>query len=488
MCEILATPDSILQAIESAEPGDRVILEAGQYPSIAITWKHGAVDRPIEIFAKAGAVFDGGRRYEDFQQEANDLARELQENGKFPGVYPIADNGHVTFRNCRYVRLVGATFKGCWPTCVAIQDCSDIALADLTMEEASFAIYARGSRTSGILIERCSWLQDIERGRIWRDIPWSKIHGVQPVEPDDARAFDGDFFRAVGIRGGVTIRDCLVEHAFNGVHLFHSDGDGLNTNENRDVRVYRNRFRYVRDNAVEPEYGATNWWVFHNEIYNCHKWFSVECRRMGYTYWFGNTGWFDEIPTLSSGHNAGAVWKTPRDPKPTTGLNYVFHNSFYLRSKYIKKKRLRNIRHFNNAIQYCTQSDFSNGACDGPVGFFGDIAASGEGARFTKEWRDLNIRFQSDIVAHHEFPEVLVNGGYPIEDGLTDVPGFVNPMEGAFQLIEGAAASGRSISQSIELEDGERWALSAGLDLGAWQGDQKITPPAQAFSDFPSIT
>ena len=457
------------------------MLAPGRYPRLKIRWKRGTPENPISIIGQAGVIFDGQRRYEDFQDEANGEARRLLAAGRYPGVYTLGPDGHLIFQNCRHIRLQGAAFRGCWPTGIAIRDCRDITLADLDMQEGSFAIFADGSGTYGLLIERCSWTQDIERGRIWNDIPWPKIHANIPIKDDDGRAFDGDFFRADGIRGGVTIRDCRVEHAFNAIHLYHSDSEGRSRRQNRDVRIYRNHFSYIRDNAIEPEYGATNWWVFHNQVFNCHKWFSIECKRMAYTYWFGNTGWFDSIPTPDFGHNGGAVWKTERNPKPTNGLNYLFNNSFFLRSPYIKNKRLRSARHFNNAIQYCDPADFPNDACDGPAGFFGDKDGPDIDSRFTKAWRELNIRFQNDMVAHPEFPQALADAGYGIDGGLSDAPGFIDPVSGDFRLSDNAPAAGRGVPKTLDLENGDEWPLPSGLDLGAWQGGKLIAPPAFAF-------
>lgn len=63
-----------------------------------------------------------------------------------------------------------------------------------------------------------------------------------------------------------------------------------------NVEIYDNDFQFNRDNPVEPEDYAANWWVFHNRIYNGHGWFSLDGVKGGPVYIFGNVGWFDDKP------------------------------------------------------------------------------------------------------------------------------------------------------------------------------------------------
>ncbi len=498
MRSIPANPTNLQDVAARAAPGDRIELAPGTYGRLTLTKVSGTRSRPITIAGSAETVFDGGRRFEDFQVEANTIARRVQADGGYPGLGREAHRGFIRLKNCRHLRLEGFVMIGCWPTGIALAQCQELSISDLTFREGTFAIFAEGRLTSGLTIERCDWIQDVEEGRIWREIDWDLIHGVQPVAETDSRAFDGDFFRSFGIAGDVAIRDCSIRHAFNAIHMYHSDRYGRGFDENRNVRIFGNRLHHIRDNAIEPEWGAWNWWIFHNDIFNCHKWMSFEMRRSGHFFVFGNTGWFDEIPgPPGDDNNGGAVFKTPRLQRSSAGMHYVFNNSFYLRSPYAKNKRINNFWNFNNAIQYCVSGDHGNGACDRQAAFFGYPAnpkdsSDDEDKQFTRKWRDLNIRFVGDVVLHPDYPDTILKHGYPIEPGVSADPGFVDPQHGNFMLKPGAPAKGAvAEARTLELPGGDTWELPSGLDAGAWQGTQRIQPPERFLDagdlEFPAM-
>jgi hypothetical protein len=235
---------------------------------------------------------------------------------------------------------------------------------------STFAIGAIGSRTHGITIRHCSWLQDPVPGRIWRVIPWGRIHDPIVDIEHDWRLFDGDFFRGDGIKGGVTIEHCRIGQAFNAIHLFNDHGDlGLA----RDVVVRDCTFFEIRDNVLEPETAAGNWWCYRNRLFNVHKWFSFEGRQSQYFYIFANLAWFDSIqgPAQGDDNRGGGVFKLAKNVDQPFGPNYVFHNSFVTRSDYARNGILAGMKHFNNAILCVNQAgpDF-----DQFPNFFGNLA------------------------------------------------------------------------------------------------------------------
>ncbi|MGO7557720.1 right-handed parallel beta-helix repeat-containing protein, partial [Rhizobium johnstonii] len=69
----------------------------------------------------------------------------------------------------------------------------------------------------------------------------------------DARAFDGDFFRAWTIAGYVIIRNNIIVDAFNGVHFFNQAAESIKDTFCRNVLIEKNWFVRIRDNAIEPE-------------------------------------------------------------------------------------------------------------------------------------------------------------------------------------------------------------------------------------------
>jgi hypothetical protein len=182
----------------------------------------------------------------------------------------------------------------------------------------------------------------------------------------------------MSIKGDVTIRYNLIEHAFNGVHFFNNPVNDLDPDLNHNLKVYGNTFRYIRDNPVEPERGAWNVWIYNNSFYNCHKWLSLEMSRSGYVYIFGNIGWFDDMPgTIPDDQYGGSVLKLLGGADTEAdGPHYIFHNSWYLRSSYIKGQHIRNLSHFNNAALYCDPGCHGKRGkiahCEGRKSIFGE--------------------------------------------------------------------------------------------------------------------
>ena len=490
---IKAEPADLETILRNAQPGDIVELQPGKYSRLSLKRVAGTQAQPIRVKGHPQSVFDGGLRFQDFRLRANRVAREAQQRGKYPGVYPIALDAFFLMIECDWISVEDLRFEGCWPTAMGIKDCVGISIARCSVREGSFAIYAEGNRTSEILVEECAWIQDVSDGNdLWNSIGWHPVHGDHPVLDEDARAYDGDFFRANAIKGDVVIRNNTVEHAFNGIHLFNDEAGRPDTHLNRNVRIYGNTFRYIRDNPVEPEWGAWNWWIYHNSFFNCHKWFSLEMVKSGHFYIFGNVGWFDDMPgSIADDQYGGGVFKPPRAPKPD-GPHYVFHNSWYMRSSYIKKKGFRRFLHLNNAIQYCASDCHGSREgelhCVSPKPFFGE-KPPGETQpdakkRFTTEWKELDIRFENDVIWHPHFPEHLRAVGYPFGDGWRLEPGFHDPKNGDFSLVPDAAARGKSKAFAMELPDGTICDVPGGSDVGAFQGSDLFTLPsiANAFA------
>lgn len=477
---------SLSAALANAAPGDTLLLQPGIYPDrLQVDRVRGLPSQPITVRGQHGAIIDGGRRFADFRLEANREARRVQRKGEYPGVYRIADQAQWSFSRCEWLTIEDLEFRGCWPTCIYLSDCRALSFVHLAMQEGSFAFYATGASTRGILVERCQWIQDTSPSHdLWSSIGWKKVHDDTPVRDDDARAYDGDFFRAYAIGGGVTIRDNMISDAFNGVHLFN-DEDRPSTNLNRDVWIYRNTFVRIRDNPIEPEVGAFNWWCFHNDFHNCHAWFSLELAIAAHIYVFGNTGWFDDMPgPIADDTFGGAVLKLDKKKRVTAkpGPHYVFNNSWYLRAAYIKNGAISNFHHINNAVQYCRTADHGSHddvpLCSPTRRMFWESGDAPDDKSFTRDWSAFGIEFTNDMIAHRDFPDLLLGVGYPISGGLGQLPGFGRPAQGAFQLNQDAPARGRAIGMLIKRPAPlPEWRIPAGMDLGAFQGANRLAPP-----------
>ncbi len=94
--------------------------------------------------------------------------------------------------------------------------------------------------------------------------------------------------------------------------------------------------------------------------------------------------------------SGGGVLKTT---KKTAHLNagpfYMFHNSWYLRSAYLKKGLLDNFHHFNNAVEYCDPAHLAAGVGHPCRRMFAPADADRETAglfefvrSFQDNWRD----------------------------------------------------------------------------------------------------
>jgi len=194
--------------------------------------------------------------------------------------------------------------------------------------------------------------------------------------------------------------------------------------------------------------------------------------KSGYIYIFANIGWWDDVPGPAGDHTGGAVFKFQETEKflfRSLGKNYVFNNSWYLRSSYMKQGRFRDLFHWNNAV-FHTKRDKT---------FFG------EDPGFTRQWRFLNIEFGHDLVFHNEFPDELVKRGYqPISCGIHDDPGYIDGGAGDLTPIEGSPLIGKAKSMVIELPDGTHWRSPVEFDIGAYQNGSLFEGPAYvSFSE-----
>ena len=319
MREIVATPGDAQAVIDAAQPGDLIRLSAGEYGKLRLFGLAGTAEAPIVLRGDPGAALDGRLRFETFNPRAMAFilprfdADQDQPPGKgrYPGLHSWLDPNEqlpdvsdqerqpqLAIASCQHVRIERLPIRGSWPAAVTISDSPHVTLAGLEIEEGTYAIHARGPRTRRLVIDGCSWLQDVTRKRIWRTTAWEQMHDGD-VNPANSRAFDGDFLQGVDLGPGLVVRHCRVAHAFNGIHLWNKSG---RPDLACDVRIHDNLFSHIRDNVVEPEVAAQRWWVYRNRLENCHKWFSLEVKKGGgFFYFFGNLGWFELDPRSGRG-------------------------------------------------------------------------------------------------------------------------------------------------------------------------------------------
>jgi len=410
-------------------------------------------------------------------------------------------------KDCQHVIIKNIYFDGCWPTGIYIDNCQDIKISECHFREGTFAIGATGSDTRHITISRCHWQQYPDVKGFWKNVSWDEIHAdldaKKPGDPkgkvgyeNDHRELDGDFFVGWRIAGFVTIHNCIVEDAFNAIHMFNLEGEPPSTKLNRNVLIEDNCFRNICDNAVEPEFGAWNWIIRRNCFYNVYRWFSFELYRSGWFYIYANLGWHDDFPGLLGSKQTGeSLLKFPK-PKVLTqtdwlkeikadGPHYIFHNSFHMRGQLfkIKKSIFKNWIVFNNAFSFDKIVGPSNEDKDNKSlarrTLFGDTNTNlGAIDDAIKE----QFQFLGNVIEHAPSPEELRRDGMRFEESsIQTYPGFVKEKaakQDDFKLLKGkAAARGNAIAYKLRGRAVQYWQIERGKDCGAWQGNSLYALP-----------
>ena len=312
-------------------------------------------------------------------------------------------------------------------------------------------------------------------GRMWNTVPWGVAH-------HGSRAYlNGGLIGSLGTPGSIVVRHNIVRNAYNGVRIRANRCDRPPCNVN--VEIYDNDFQFVRDNPVEPEDEATNWWVFHNRIYNAHGWFSLDGVGGGPVYIFGNVGWFDEklsrrciqrdwagdrtfqaggsyAPTSEnecSRSRTGKVVKLGPGPIELKEPIYAFNNSWYVRAPVVDGGTTK-FRAWNNASLFCEPNVAAPGMCvsefntekscvqsmpDGTTPYANGFPVDLDRVPFVDCFATSPGDVASHGISNHpDFPDKLVEAGYPL-GGLHGDPGFINAAAGNFRLRPDSLARGK---------------------------------------------
>ncbi|MGB8290814.1 right-handed parallel beta-helix repeat-containing protein [Rhizobium ruizarguesonis] len=515
-------PSGIDKAIARLEPGSKIHLNKGRFRApITVNGKRGSQSKPITIRgpkAKIGSDLD----FEGYRGKANKLADAHQKAGSFPGVYFLADDAALVLKDCQWVIIEDLYFENCWPTAIYLDNCQHIFIRRVSFRGGTFAIGAAGPNTRHLLIENCDWVQDVEshgtadvrsirdEGRsrsdlppsdckLWSQIPWKAVHGAGgedgPVAVGtDARAYDGDFFRAWTIAGYVIIRNNVIVDAFNGVHFFNQASVSTKANYARNVIIEDNWFVRVRDNAVEPEDFAWNWTIRRNKFVDCYVPFSFEMQQSGHFYVYGNLGWNFHLPGPDGDtHASGALFKLP-EQHLADGPHYIFNNTWLLRAPIVKKKRISGFEHRNNLIGYAEAADKFKWPSCSPLGnswSAQEIPSTEledrlifERGCFTRSWKRLGIVFDGDLIGHPDFPDALREAGYQV--GHNAHSGAVKFADEAVGLPHGLAIPSPPAGQAFSIQSPDQTAAvfnPANYVVGAWQSGGIIAFPDPGFLD-----
>lgn len=340
-------------ALNRAQPGDTLELMPGRYGQAVVMSRSGTAAKPITIRGPKdkSAIFDPARSRED---------------GRNGGLEPMDDDfAFLKLIHTRGIVLENVSFENCWPTAVFMRSVKDITIRDCQCTGSRFFAFARQlsfARTRRLLIERVKWVQDPDHDMWDGRTTWPEVK-ARPGQYD-ASYFNGAFFGSFDIDGQVTIRDCEISHAFNGIRMdirrkrIKQGRDGPRVTRNRDVAIYRNSFSFIRDNAIEPEMGAESWRIFKNRFFNNHAPFSLDGVAVRDVFIISNLVLNNRRPGLVGQENqAGKIFKflgLPKHtgnmkPMPRKGLWTLF-NSVQTRTSYSKKSRTAEWNDAYNAV------------------------------------------------------------------------------------------------------------------------------------------
>ena len=534
-------------AAERVTPGSVIRVAPGIFemsaddPLVSVKGLQGLPDQPIVIQGTRGTggsrptIIDGGRSLdamlgmiERFRQPAG-RTPELDALIKESQYRTRAAVNCLVFEDVAYLVIEEFTIRNCWPTAVIFLSSHHVTLRANTIVGSTYPFFI-ARRSDHFVVEDSVWTQDDsgyavdesgysgrydpkpKPGRMWDTVPWGVSH-------HGSRAYlNGGLIGSFGTRGDIVVRRNIIRNAYNGVRIRANRCAEPPCNVN--VEIYDNDFQFVRDNPVEPEDQAINWWIHHNRIYNAHAWFSLDGVGGGPIYIFGNVGWFDDKParecipaiwaadrTLQSdGHyeptadnecsrsRTGKVIKLGPGEIDLKEPIYVFNNSWYVRAP-IVDGGIAKFRVWNSATLFCDPNVIAPGMCvaeyetekhcvqaapgvtDGvpnrfPLGLdrvpFVDCIGVGAGDSGSH-----------GISNHPDYPDKLASLGYPVS-GFHGDPGFVNGPTGDFRLRPDSLARGKGCTV-IRTADGSLACPEPGAgpapDIGAYQGDVLVEGP-----------
>jgi hypothetical protein len=484
--DLLFTTHTISDALSCVRPGDILQLLPGKYwPPILFDEESGnpPTCRPVKINELKG--------FPEVPITIRGLGTATVLNGGLGGVphdSMLPEMKHFAFfklSDCAWIEFENFSVESCWPTFLYIENSSYITVRNVAAVDSRYLVYARGQATHHILLESIHWRQD-PTGSMWRDLLW--------LDSKRKRYFyyNGGIFGSVGISGSVVLRNNTICDAFNAVRL--KADKKKEKSQNHNVEIYGNRMLRIRDNPVEPERAATNWWVHHNAIHNAHAWFSLDEVAGGFWYYFANTGWVTDKPGSQLDPNRGGkVYKYDSDGVMPSRPVFAFNNSYSLYNSLIKDGATTFLTHRNNAVLFrnslpASASQDREAGCPLPPavlrpftdGNTGDERFLGNG--FMPGGWNPRVSFDCDLTNIPWPPKIVDN--HQEARGVFD-PGaeFVDPNRGDMRLA-GETPRGCPVdfTRGVDWPGAENWTSGLETPMGAYGSDGKpIVGPAFVF-------
>lgn len=315
------------EALKKVVAGQSILLLPGTYSGEYTVSAKGKPSLPITI---SGTRDSNGNYLTEFD------GKKEPEDQK-PSCFSVNKSKWLEFKNFKV--------KNCWPTFIYAKNSQNISLTESSITGSRIVFYAKGSKSKDFVIHKNFWTQDPSQ-KIWNHLPWAEIHHGKYVY------MNGGLFSSKDILGNVTFSENLVQFAFNGIRM---KAEGKLGERNVNVQIYGNTFYKVRDNPIEPEGTAANWWIHSNDFKNSYAVFSFAEVDMSHFFIFSNVGWFTESPCPSGSgldHCGGKIFKFEASPPYPSGPIFVFHNSWHSRSYLTAGGKSRHLIHYNNAIEF----------------------------------------------------------------------------------------------------------------------------------------
>jgi len=536
----------LLHAVERATPGSVIRMAPGTYlmladdPPLRIKGPQGLPDAPIIIRGTPGpahsrpTIIDGGRSLDSAigmieRFGSPGRTRELEDLIQENRYRTRAALNCLVFDGAAYVVIEELTIRNCWPVAIAFVSSHHVTLRANTLIGSTY-VFLLDHESDHFVVEYSVWTQDDsgyaldesgyagrydlrpKPGRMWDTVPWGVSH-------HGSRAYlNGSLIGSFGMRGQIIVRHNVIRNAFNGVRISAKNCEHLQCNVN--VEIYDNDFQFIRDNPVEPEKQAINWWIYHNRIYNAHGWFSLDGVGGGPVYIYGNLGWFDDKPARLC---IPAVWAADRTLQadgtylPTaegecshsrTGKViklgpgeielkepiYVFNNSWYVRAPLVDGG-IGKFRAWNNATLFCDPNVIAPGMC---VAEYETEKNCVQAAPGTTDGVPNRFPLGLDRVPyidcfgvspgdstghgisnHPDYPDKLIALGYSVT-GLHGNPGFLDAPAGDFRLRADSLARGQGCLV-IRAKDGSLRCVTSDVppnpDIGAYQDNVLVEGP-----------
>ncbi|WP_243439699.1 right-handed parallel beta-helix repeat-containing protein [Fundidesulfovibrio soli] len=475
--ELLFTTHTLADVFACVRPGDILQLLPGKYwPPILYDEDSGAPPscRPVKIADIHGSP--------DMPVTIRGLGAATALNGGLGGVphdSMLPEMKHFAFfklADCSWIEFENLAVESCWPTFLYMEDSSYVSVRRVRATDSRYLVYARGQGCHHILLEENHWRQD-PTGAMWRDQLW--------LDSKRKRYFycNGGLFGSVGVAGSVVLRGNTICDAFNGMRM--KTEKKKETVQNCNVEIYSNTLLRIRDNPVEPERGATNWWVHHNRIHNAHAWFSLDEVTGGFWYFFANTGWITDKPgTPLDPNRGGKVYKYDATGLMPDGCVLACNNSYKLCNSLVKGGATTHLTHRNNAVLFRDEppegSPVSDRAdCPLPEAVRRPFADGCRGEAKEGDDRFVGDGFMPDgWVEGVSFDCDLTNLPWPpkITDNAQERSGVVDPdasfvdaPSGDLRLVGGPRPGCRVVLKAVEDWPGETdWDSGENTPIGAY--------------------